>query len=257
MPDGAVNPLKGGNKATWVIAGVAGVGVAGWMLWKHFHQPATPPATSGYGAGYGYGASYGYGTSPIYGYGFGGTGLGGSFGYGGGGGYGYTGNPTPTTNSQWFQQAVAFLTQGGTSVTTAEAALAKYLAGQPVTQQQALICQEAEAAVGPPPQNGPNGYPPNINTSGGGGGGNAQNPVTGLKVTQPGTTGVDIGWNASSGATSYKVTSSAGNVQMTGQTSARIHSINAPGKKGSANVSVLAEPAAQTARAATLTVHTS
>jgi hypothetical protein len=251
------NPLKGGTKATWTIALIAGGGVALYFWWKKRQQAqtaATTTAQAGYGYGYGSPAGYGYGVSPIYGYG-----QGGPFGWpfaGGYGGYGYQGTPTPTTNSQWFQQALAFLTQNGTSTATAEAALAKYIAGQPVDATQTLIIQEAEAAIGPPPQAGPNGFPPNINTSTSGGGGNAQNPVTGLKVSKPGTTGVDVSWNASSGATSYQVRSSKGNVGMTGATSARIHSINAPGHPSSATVSVLAEPAATTARAATITVHT-
>lgn len=257
MPD-SINPVKGVSKPTWIIAIGAGAIVGGYFLYKHFHKPPAAPTTAGYGYGsaYGYGGSpagYGYGTSPIYGYGFGGTGL---FPSGYGGGYGYQGMPSPTTNSQWFQAAMAYLTQSGTSTLTAEAALAKYLAGQPVTAQQAQVIQIAEAAVGPPPQAGPNGYPPNVNTSGSGGGGNAQNPVTGLKVSQPGSTGVDISWNASSGATSYQVTASKGNATMTGPTSARIHSINQPGHPTSATVSVLAEPAAHNARAATITVHT-
>lgn len=251
-----LNPVKGASKPAIVVALVAGVGVAGYFAWKKLHQPAaTTTPTTGQGS-YGYYSGYGYGVSPIYGYGFGGTGLGGLFGGSYGGGYGYQGTPTPTTNTQWFQQAFAFLTQNGTATGTAEAALALYLAGQPVSADQALMIQEAEAAVGPPPQNGPNGFPPNINTSTSGGGGNAQNPVTGLKQSSQGTTGVDVSWNASSGATSYKVTSSKGNVSLTGATSARIHSMNPVGHPTSATVSVLAEPAATTARAATVTVKT-
>lgn len=257
-----LNPIKGASKPAWIVAIVAGVGVGGYFLWKKLHPSATTTANTaaaGYGSGnaYGYYSGYGYGTNPIYGYGFGGTGLGWPYqGYGSMGGYGYQGTPTPTTNTEWFQQAFAFLTQNGTSSGTAEAALALYLAGQAVSSQQELIIQEAEGAVGPPPQNGPNGYPPNIKTSTSGGGGNAQNPVTGLKQSSQGTTGVDVSWNASSGATSYKVTSSKGNAQVTGATSARIHSMNSPGRPTSATVSVLAEPAAATARAATVTVQT-
>jgi hypothetical protein len=254
------NPIKGTPKAAWGIALVAGGGVAFYVWWKKKH-PTTVPAASGaaygYASGYGYGGGYGYGVSPIYGYGQGGFPFMGGGGYGAPGGYGYQSQfPTPTTNAQWFQEAISWLSQGGTSATTAEAALGKYLAGAAVTSQQALIVQEAEGALGPPPVSGPNGYPPNIHTSGSGGGGNAQNPVTGLHVSQPGTTGVDIAWTASSGATSYKVTSSAGTVQNTGPTSARIRSINPPGHTGTANVSVLAEPAAANARAATITVKT-
>lgn len=259
MAEGSINPLKNTSKPAWIIAGVAGVGVAGYFIWKRLHQPqvktATTGGTSAYGYGYGSPAGYGYGTSPIFGYG-----LGSSFPFSSsyGGGYGYGGNPTPTTNAQWFQQAFTWLTQSGNvSTTVAEAALAKYLAGQPVTSDQTLIIQEAEAAVGPPPQAGPNGMPPAINNSGSGGGGNAQNPVTGLHQTQVGFTGGDIAWNPSPGATSYQVTAVRGNVSMLGPTSARIHNINTGGEGGDQTwVHVLAEPAAPHARSALITVHT-
>jgi hypothetical protein len=77
-----------------------------------------------------------------------------------------------------------------------------------------------------------------------------------LHMSQPGTTGVDIAWSASTGATSYKVTSDKGNPEMLGATSARIHSINAPGHTGTAHVEVLAEPAGTGAIPARITVST-
>lgn len=249
------NPIKGASKQAWIIAGVAGIAVVGYLWWKRKQQAATAATTNAYGYNtqanaYGYYSSYGYGVSPIFGYGLGGTNYPGSFGYGG---YGYQGTPTPTTNAEWFQQALAFLEQNGTNTATAEAALAKYLAGQSVTTAQESIIQIAEAALGPPPQNGPNGYPPNIKTSSTGGGGNAQNPVTGLHITDQGTTGDNIAWNASPGATSYQVTATHGNVSMTGKTSARIHDIGPA--HWSSTVHVLALPASAHARAASLTVY--
>lgn len=250
-----LNPVKGASKQAWVIAGVAGVAVIGFMWWKKHTAAQTAAATaSPYGyAGYntyGYYSGYGYGVSPLFGYGLGGTNYPFTTGYGG---YGYQGTPTPTTNAQWFQDALNYLSQNGTSTTTAEAALAKYLAGQSVTADQVTIIQIAEGAFGPPPQNGPNGYPPNIKTSSSGGGGNAKNPVTGLKLVKQGVTGDDISWNASAGASSYKVTATHGNVTMTGPTSARIHSIGPA--HWSSTVHVLAEPAADHARDAQLTIY--
>jgi len=249
------NPIKGASKQTWIIAGVAGVGVVAYVWWKK-KQAASSASSSAYGYGYGgspygYYSGYGYGVSPIFGYGLGGTNFPFSTGYGG---YGYQGTPTPTTNAQWFQQAVNYLSQtGGYNITTVEAALAKYLAGQAVSSDQVTIIQVAEGALGPPPQNGPAGYPPNIKTGGSGGGGHAKNPVTGLKLTKQGTTGDDIAWNPSAGASSYQVTATHGNVSMTGATSARIHDIGPA--HWSSTVHVLAQPADPHARAASLTIY--
>jgi len=245
------NPIKGASKQAWVIAGVAGVGVLGYLWWKKKQQASTA-ATSAYGySGYGYSSGYGYGVSPIFGYGLGGTNFPFPTGYGG---YGYQGIPTPTTNAEWFRAAVNYLSQNAnTNMATAEAALAKYLAGQTVTSDQVTIIQIAEGAFGPPPQNGPDGYPPNIKTGGSGGGGHAKNPVTGLHITKQGTTGDDVAWNPSAGAHSYKVTATHGNVSMIGATSARIHNIGPD--HWSSTVHVLAEPADPHARDATLTVY--
>lgn len=247
-----------------MLAGLAAVvGVGGYLVYKHFTKPtpvAPTPATgtTPYGYGYGYGAPYGYG------YGYGTNSPYGEYGFGGGNpypysyGYGGGGNPPPiTTNAQWGQAAEAAMGSSGND--SIAAAIAKYLAGSPVTQDQELIIQEAIAVVGPPPVAGPSGYPPKIHVTkgGGGGGGNATNPVTGLQVTKPGSTGVDISWTASQGATSYQVTSTHGNPSMTGPTSARIHSINAPGRGPvSATVQVLAQPAASGAQPASITVTT-
>jgi hypothetical protein len=255
------NPIKKMPKGTLIIAGVAGAGALVYVWWKKKNASATtPPApASGYGYGaYGYSSGYGYGVSPIFGYGQGGFPFMGGGGYGSTTGYGYQSQfPAPTTNAQWFQEAISWMSQGGTSVVTAEAALAKYLAGAAVTSDQALLIQEAEGALGPPPVSGPGGYPPNINSSSSSGGGHAKNPVTGLKISKPGTTGADISWNASSGATSYKVTATKGSATMIGPTSARIHNINTGRDRGDqSTVTVLAEPASPNARAATIVVHT-
>ena len=244
------NPFKGTPRGAWIVGGVVAAGVGLYVYMKNKQAKAAAAAAAAQPGQYG----YGYGVSPIYGYGQGGTGLGFPFsGYGGGG---YGGGQAPTTNAQWAQAAEGLLVQNGYDAMTVAAALGKYLTGQPCTADQANIIQAAIAFEGYPPQNGPNGFPPNINTSSGGGGGNAQNPVTGLHVSQPGSTGVDVAWNPSSGATSYQVTASKGNVSMLGATSARIHSINPPGHPSSATVTVLAQPAAQGAQSASITVHT-
>jgi hypothetical protein len=259
MPSEVKTPVGKMPRGALLAGGAAVVVVGGYLIYKHLTKTTTTTAASATGYGYGYGSQsfgYGYGASSPYGeYGFGGGGYPNPYGYGYGGG---GGQPPPiTTNAQWGQAAESAMGSSGND--NIAAAIGKYLAGQQVTQDQELIIQEAEAVVGPPPQAAASGYPPKIHVSkgGGGGGGNAQNPVTGLHVTQPGTTGVDIAWAASSGATSYQVTSTHGNPEMIGATSARIHSINAPGKSGqTATVQVLAEPAASGATPASIQVKT-
>jgi hypothetical protein len=261
MPDANV-PLVGKVPRGAMVAGLlAVVGVGGYLIYKHITKPTTTATTATGPTGYG----YGYGSIPNqFGYGYGSYG---EYGFGAGSGYpspyGYgpaptpTGQTTPTTNAQWGQDAEAAM--GSTGNDNIAAAIAKYLAGSPVTADQQLIVQEALAVVGPVPVPSPDGYPPKMHTTKdtGGGGGNATNPVTGLTATNSGTTGVDISWSASQGATSYTVTSTHGNARMTGPTSARIGSINAPGKGGvSATVQVLAQPAASGAQPATLQIKT-
>jgi PASTA domain len=144
----------------------------------------------GYGSQYGYGtgasSQYGYGayTYEPYGYGFGPYGLG-SYGGGGSGGsyygYGYygagVGVQVPTqasTNAQWTQAAVSALTPQGYTGQQVLGALAPYLAGQPLTQDQINVVQAAIAVEGYPPVDGPGGFPPAYkpsSTGGGGGGG--------------------------------------------------------------------------------------
>lgn len=261
MPSEVKTPVGKMPRGALLAGSAAVVVVGGYLIYKHFTKTTTttPTGTGTNAAAYGYGygtsaATYGYGYGTGYGeYGFGGGGqYGGYYGYG----TGTTGTQPITTNAQWGQAAEAAMGSSGND--NIAAAIAKYLAGQPVTQDQELIIQEAMAVVGQPPQAAVSGYPPKIHvTKGGGTGGNATNPVTGLHVSQPGTTGVDIAWNASPGATSYQVTSTHGNPGMTGPTSARIHSINAPGHSGAtATVQVLAEPAASGATPASIQVKT-
>lgn len=267
MPSEVRTPVGKMPRGALLAGSAAVVVVGGYLIYKHFTKTTTTtPTGTGTNAaayGYGYGSGYGYGTGG-YGYGYG-TGYG-EYGFGGGGQYGgyypygygtgTTGQTAITTNAQWGQAAEAAMGSSGND--NIAAAIAKYLAGQPVTQDQELIVQEAMAVVGQPPQAAADGYPPKIKVSKGGGtGGNATNPVTGLHVSQPGTTGVDIAWTAAPGATSYQVTSTHGHASMIGATSARIHDINPPNKTGqTATVQVLAEPAASGATPASIQVKT-
>lgn len=160
--------------------------------------------------------------------------MGSGFGYPGGGPGGGTGGPLPTgtggftTNSQWAQAAESYMGSNGNDAIAA--ALGKYLTGQPVTGDQAQIIEEAIAAEGNPPVNGPNGMPPSFKTipGGGGTGAHAHNPVTGLRAT-PGTTGIDLTWDASANATDYLVTAvgpgAPAAFKTGGQTSTRVRGV--------------------------------
>ena len=112
------------------------------------------------------------------GYGYGGGGGGGYYGGGGSGGGGYT------TNGQWAQAAESYLvgTVGGSADTVA-AALGKYITGQPVTQDQVDVIEQAIAFTGYPPVNGPNGDPPGFVLQQGGGGGGT---IGGYQAFAPG-----------------------------------------------------------------------
>lgn len=170
-------------------------------------QAALQALGSGYGAGYG------------------------GFGFGAGGG---SGGPLPTgtggftTNAQWAQAAEQYL--GSTGSDAIGAALGKYLAGVPITSDQATIVEQAIAVEGNPPVSGPNGMPPSfkLQPGGPGGGGNAHNPVSGLRAT-PGSTGIDLTWNAAANATDYLVTAvgpgAPAAFKTGGATSTRVHDL--------------------------------
>jgi len=248
-PTSGSNPLKMTPKTGWLIGGgVAGL-VGLYVWWKHKQNASAATVPGQYGYGYAMPSGYGYGVSPIFGGGTGGTPYPGQYGYGG--------PPPPvTSNAQWATAAENSLTAQGYDAMTVSAALGKYLSAQTLTSDQVSIVQAAIAFNGNPPQDGVGGYPPAYHAASTGGGGNAKNPVTGLRVSKGGTTGVDISWSASTGATSYQVTSDKGTVQMLGATSARIRSINSAGHPSSANVEVLAEPAGTNATPARITVKT-
>jgi hypothetical protein len=173
-------PLVGEtNKATLVIAGVAGVTALGWALWQKKKDDATAATTATAttatttGTGYGYAAQ----TYQPYGYGFGSSGLG-EYGYGessGDYGYGYYGAGTPVdeevpgqaaNNAEWSEAAVSALTADG-SWTSSDVltALGLYITGSQLSATQTSIIQAAIAAEGYPPSPGANGYPPAIHTS--------------------------------------------------------------------------------------------
>lgn len=80
---------------------------------------------------------------------------------------GYGPTPNFVNNAAWSQAAQQYLVAStGADAGTVAAALGTYLAGQPLTQAQASVVQQAIAFFGQPPQAGSNGYPPSLNLSG-------------------------------------------------------------------------------------------
>lgn len=199
MPDVKVPLLGNVPRGGLFAGGLAAVGTAGYLWYKHMKgqqiaaaaATSTPPAAGyGYGASYGYGSPYAYATSP-YGYGYGPSGYG--FGALGGSGfpaspYGYGQAPvTVTTNAEWSQNALAALSAQGYTGTAVLSALGKYLTGKPVVQGSSddTTIQSAIAIEGEPPQPGAGDYPPAINYQG-------KNGQTGGDVTVPNVVGLDV-----------------------------------------------------------------
>lgn len=260
-------PLLGNQSKGAVIGITIGtVGIGGYLLYRRQKKAsaataaaATATAASGYG--YGASAAYGYGNG-YYGYGSGqnanGGGSSGSFpaGY-----YGYgvpyppgqtTGPVAYTTNAQWAQAAITQLENDGYDAQSVAGALGAYELGQPVNATQQGIIQAAIAIEGYPPVAGANGDPPGIKVQGtpgggsgggqggGGGGGNVNGTVKGLKVTSTWSTGADIHWNPTPGATSYDVSVPGIGVTNVGNTT--YHGIGGLKPKTRYTVNVAAKP---------------
>lgn len=96
-----------------------------------------------------------------------------------------------TSNAEWAQAALTYLTQNEPNAdpATIAAALGQYINGKPATEAQISIINQAITFEGIPPVGGPNGDPPGIITAGnppGGGGGSN-------KVTVPNVIGKTVG----------------------------------------------------------------
>lgn len=171
------------NKATLMVAVLAGVGALGYTYYKKqktasaTNAAATAAAgTAGVSpAGYAYGYGTVYNNSGFsYGYGYAAVAneLYGQEAYA----YGYTmgadsTNPSNTTgaittNAQWSQEALTTLTSQGYTGTQVLAALGLYLTGGALPSSDVSIVQAAIAAEGYPPVAGAGGYPPAMNTAG-------------------------------------------------------------------------------------------
>lgn len=158
--------------------------------------------------------SSGYGAMSDLGYGSGGY-------YGGGGGYyppGVTGGTTYTDNAQWSQAAESYLTETvGADPNTVAAALGKYITGQPVSDAQVSVIEQAIAFGGYPPVEGPAGFPPSFHTASPPGtppphGGKPPAGHPGKPGTAPGpvtartsASDLTVSWPAVGGSTHYQV----------------------------------------------------
>lgn len=231
MPDTLTVPGVGPVKKSWAGAGILILaGVLAVAYYRHSRnaaaaaagaaQPdpnAIDPATglsyaeeaAGIQAGDLAGAGTPYGdTSGIVGYGANGQPV-----YADQVGYGPA--PVFVNNTAWAQAAQSYLTgQTGADAGTVAAALGAYLNGQPLTQAQASIVNQAIGFFGQPPQAGSNGYPPSLKmaepqtggtggSTGGastGGGSSWSFPrPSGLAVNSVSATGYRLKWNAVTG----------------------------------------------------------
>lgn len=143
MSDATVTlPGMGNVKREWLyVGGALVVGIVGYAWWRHRGQaaaaaapvdPNSIPATD-----YTNPEQYTGGNST--------------------GNYDTTGGTVISTNDQWTQKAVSLLSDSGFESQFVVTTLGKWLARQPLTQQEIELVQAAKAAAGDPPVGGP--YP--------------------------------------------------------------------------------------------------
>jgi len=119
---------------------------------------------------------------------------------GGGGSSVPASNVGYTSNGEWTQAAISYLTNNGAveDATQLSAALGKYITGAYADATQTGLIQQAIAAVGYPPIAGTTGYPPSINktppTDPANPVPNNVTEVTGLHVQSATTNSVTVAW---------------------------------------------------------------
>lgn len=133
----------------------------------------------------------------------------------------------PSTNAQWTQQAIAYLSQTGFDPITVSMALGKYLANQNLSNDELVIVESALSVEGQPPTAVP---PPHVAPPAG-----QTSPASvSHSVTRPGTpTGLHIAshkrgtavlaWNAVPGANEYRLHLNGIPVRMVSSTTATVH----------------------------------
>jgi hypothetical protein len=123
---------------------------------------------------------------------------------------GATGTTPPATNAEWAQEALAELG----SLPGLSNALGEYLAGQPMSQTDQGLADQAIAVAGYPPVSGANGYPPAMNdqptTGTGTGTGSVTSPVSGGTGAGSGTAPVKAGGPITVAPSGFHVVSVSG-----------------------------------------------
>ena len=118
-----------------------------------------------------------------------------------------------TTNAQWVQAVIDYMTSNDLVGDSSQlsSALGKYITGAyvaPDGPEDSLIHQ-AIAVQGYPPVPGPAGYPPSINrnapTTTPTPGSTKPGPITGLHATKVGTTAITLAWNIAKGDKGYDI----------------------------------------------------
>lgn len=170
MAEGTVDlPVAGPIKKQWLYVGLAGVaGVVGYAYWKRSQESSTvvEPGMEDYTGGLQTGGSGsttpGLSWQPI------------------DDGSDDNDEHAPTTNAEWTQRAVSYLSQLNFDPQVVAIALGKYLSKLPLTPAEADIVRTATGAIGRPPVGEfqiimvPN---PPAGGGGGGGGGNTDPPT--------------------------------------------------------------------------------
>lgn len=147
------------------------------------------------------------------------------------GGYALPGTyyTAPSSNAQWVQQAIPYLSQQGFDPTATTIALGEYLAGQNLSNTQYEIVQAAIASEGYPP-NPP--APPHVAPPSGQTGGTTSPvssgvthpaPPTGLHIVNKRKGSATLAWNASKGASEYAVFFHEVPIARTAHTTAVVH----------------------------------
>lgn len=174
---------------------------------------------------------------------------------------GFPGPGSYTSNAQWSQAAEDYLVNTvGDPAADVGNALGKYITGQALTSDQESFINQAIAFAGYPPVPGPDGFPPSMRnaptTTGPPPTQSAVNPVKGLHVSARATQ-ADIHWNASKGATSYRIRirDTHGHIvkeETSTTTNTTVHDLP---RHATLEANVLAEPAASGAKVAKARFH--
>lgn len=149
-------------------------------------------------------------------------------GTGPGGGTAPSGPPF-STNAQWSQYVLDYFTQNQYSdISGRTDAIGLYIAGQPLTAQQATYIHDATAIGGNPPVSGPGNFPPSLRVSGTTSASGAPGQSPGLSVT-PYKGYANFGWSGVTRALDYEllVTGAGGKGTGTSHIDRSVRGLNA------------------------------